>query len=247
MKSIIAITSDFGDQLASAQLAAVLASYGFDGQLIENHSVSAFSILEGAFHIAIVSQFLPVKAVHLGVVDPGVGSYRRGIIIKTATSWFVGPDNGLLYPAALAQRIISTWKIDESAFGLVSRTFHGRDIFIKTAALLAGGKLPSEFGCQEIDASSLCKFEFQKGQVVHVDHYGNIKIYWPYPLFLGDTLHLVIGARTIDAPVVATFADVPAGKPLAYFGSSNTLELAVNLGRGDRFFGFKVGDQVKIA
>ena len=104
-KNLITLTTDLGDQFAVAQLHVVLARDGFDGRVIENHSVTPFSILEGAFEIDALSRFTPVGTIHVGVVDPDVGSDRRGVVIRTKKSWFVGPDNGLLYPTAVHDEI----------------------------------------------------------------------------------------------------------------------------------------------
>ena len=147
MKNIITITTDFGDQFAAAQLHAIIATYNFDGNIIENHSITPFSIEEGAFEIWQLSKFTPENTVHLGVVDPGVGSSRWGIIIKTKKGWYVGPDNGLLYPAATRDGITQVWKIKEESFGDISNTFHGRDVFVKAAVLLSQGKKPQDFEC----------------------------------------------------------------------------------------------------
>lgn len=246
MKPLITITTDFGDQFAVAQLRAVLASLGFNGQLIENHDVTPFSILEGAFRIDLLSKFVPSGTVHLGIIDPGVGSSRRGVVLETRKAWFVGPDNGLFYQAATRQGIKRVWGIDESLFSDVSSTFHGRDIFIKLAAFLSSGNDPAGYGCVLIDPTTLVQFEFKNGQVVHVDRYGNIKIYWSGTL-PKRRINVTFASFQEAIPIVKTFTNVQPGKPLAYLGSSNMLELAVNLGRGDHYFGLKVGDQVKIA
>lgn len=247
MNKLITITTDFGDQLAAAQLKAVLADSGFDGQIIENHSVTAFSVIEGAFSLALISKFSPKGTVHVGVVDPGVGSNRRGIIIKTDKSWLVGPDNGLLFQAATNEKIRSVWKINESLISKnISPTFHGRDVFIKVAGHIALGKKPEDFGSINVSNNSLVKFSYKNGQVFHVDSYGNIKLYCSEDLNSHEKLIIKTRKNTFTIPFVKTFSDVPKGKPLAFLGSSQTLELAVNLDRADILFGVKQGDILKI-
>lgn len=228
MKQTITITTDFKDSFATSQLKAVAYSLGFDGPLIENHDVSPFSTLEGAYGIWQLAKFCPLGTIHVGVVDPGVGSDRSGIVIKTQDFWFVGPDNGLLYPAALANKIMSFWKIDEKYFGEVSKTFHGRDVFIKSAVLLAGGKQPEGFGCKRIH--KIEELKFNDGQVVHIDRYGNAKVW---------------GEKTFGLPVIETFSDVPEGTPHILNGSSDILEIAVNLGSAKDCFGLKLGQVIK--
>lgn len=227
MNKLITITSDFGDQFASAQLKAVVASLGFDGQIIENHEVTPFSILEGAFEIQTLARYCPKDSVHLGVIDPEVGNGRWGIIIKTRKGWFVGPNNGILYPAAKDEGIRQVWKINEELFENVSPTFHGRDIFIKAAVFLAQDRSPRNFGCIKIGISKIKKFKFKENQVMHVDHYGNVKIF---------------KEKTNGISLAKTFSDVEPGKPIFFKGSSDTLEFALNLGSAAKDFNIKIGD-----
>lgn len=248
MKKLIAITTDFGDGFASVQLRAILNALGFAGEVIENHGVAPFSILEGGFQILTLSKFTPSNTVHVGVVDPGVGSERKGIIIKTNKFYFVGPNNGLLWPAANKNGVISVWQIRESKIGSeISNTFHGRDVFIKVAAYLAKGKRPESFGAIKVSKSVLEKNDFRSGQVLHIDPYGNIKIYWPRKINIGEKLLIQGGKRKYLIPIVKTFSDVPPKKQLALFGSSSTLELAINLGSAKTFFDASIGDQLNIS
>ncbi len=247
MNKLITITSDFGDQFASAQLRAIIASLGFKGDVIENHSVSPFSIEEGAFELLVLTKFSPKDSIHVGVVDPEVGSNRKGIIIKTKKSWFVGPDNGLLCKAATSEGVETAWQLQEAKISKkFSNTFHGRDIFVKAAVYIAKGKQPEEFGSLKIDPQTLRKILFKTGQVLHVDHYGNIKIHWVSKIKLGQKLTVRTKKGYLEIPFTKTFSDVPPGKPLAFLGSSETLELAVNLGKADRFLSVKLGDVLLI-
>ncbi len=237
LKQLITITTDFQDGFATSQLHAVVHSLGYEGQLIENHDVHDYSIVEGAYGIWQLAKFCPSGTVHLGVVDPGVGSSRAGVVIKTKNFWFVGPDNGLLHPAAISDGILKAWKIHESTFGDVAQTFHGRDVFIKAAVYLTQGKLPEEFGCVEFQ-NELIGLKFQQGQVVHIDRYGNVKFVWNTTVKPGDSL--------FDILVVHTFADVEIDKPLILNGSSNLLELAINQGNAAKHFGVKLGEILSI-
>ncbi len=225
---LITITTDFQDQFAAAQVKAVALAGKFKGELIENHSITLFSITEGAFQIQTLARFTPKGTIHIGVVDPGVGSTRSGIVIKTAKDWFIGPDNGLLYPAAFSQDIKAIWKIDEKCFGRVSPTFHGRDVFIKAAVLLSHGKSPRQFGCTKIKA--LVKLQFQPGQILHIDSYGNAKTY---------------GNGHLNLPQVKTFADLSPGEAGQLWGSSDTWEIVVNQASAADKFGLILGQIVK--
>jgi S-adenosyl-L-methionine hydrolase (adenosine-forming) len=242
-KSLITITTDLGDQFASAQLLAVTTNLGYDGQVISNHGVTPFCVTEGAFEIAATASFCPIGTVHLGIVDPGVGSSRRGTIIKTKSFWLVGPDNGLLYPAASKNSIEKVWQIHESKISQnISNTFHGRDVFIKAAVFLAKGLKPEEFGCISIPTESLKTLEYENGQVLHIDHYGNVKIYVKKLASQEELLRI----KNLKVPFVKTFSDVPEGQPLAYIGSHSTLELAINLGNAAKQYNITVNDTLSI-
>lgn len=243
---LITITTDFGDQFAAAQLRVVIAAQGYSGQIIENHGVTPFSTPEGAFQLSVLAKFAQRGSIHVGIIDPGVGSWRRGIILKTKRSWYVGPDNGVLFPAASKEHIVHVWKLHEAYFGQVSSTFHGRDVFVKAATLLATGTHPRAFRCTEIAPDSLETLHFQNGQIVHIDAYGNVKIFWEKPIHTGCSLCLRVRNRQFKLPVVSTFSDVQQGQPLALAGSSGTLELSVNQGLGSTFFGLSLGEIVEI-
>lgn len=225
---LITITTDFQDQFAAAQVRAVATGLGFCGQLIENHSVTPYAIAEGAFQIQTLSRYCQPGTIHLGVIDPGVGSNRKGIIIKTKDSWFVGPNNGLLWPACRQAGPLKIWQINEKEFGKISNTFHGRDIFIKAAVWLSKGKSPLSFGCKPI--SRIHKLEFKEGQVVHIDSYGNAKIW---------------GNGHLKLPRVKTFSQLPLGVPGLVWGSSDTWEIVVNQASAADKFGLKLGQIVK--
>ena len=227
MNNLITITTDFGDQFATSQLKTVIYSLGFFGQLIENHDVTPFSTIEGSYGIWQLSKFCPKNTIHVGIVDPGVGSERAGIIIKSNNSWFIGPDNGLLWKA-VSQDFESVWRIDENYFGQISNTFHGRDVFVKAAVLLSQGNAPKDFGCKPI--KKIKRLEFKEGQVLHIDNYGNAKIY---------------GNKTFGLPLVKTFSNVLPKQPLILEGSSDLLELAINLGSAQEYFGLKLGQVIK--
>lgn len=227
MKHTLTITTDFGDSFSTSQLHAVIDSFGFTGRVIENHSTAQFSIKSGAFEILLLSKFTKPGTVHLGVIDPGVGSERAGIAIKTKNFWFVGPDNGLLYPASNEDKIEEVWRLNEGFFPDVTKTFHGRDVFIKSALYLAMGKPPEKFGCTKF-SGEIIPLDFDKGEILHIDAYGNLKVYWPEKLRVGDKLRIGKNGSSFEVPVVHTFDDVKINEPLAYEGSSRTLELAIN-------------------
>lgn len=248
MNTLITITTDFGDQFAASQLRAVIANLKFQGQIIENHSVTPFSITEGAFEIKQVAKFSPDGSIHVGVIDPGVGSKRWGIIIQTKRSWFIGPNNGIFYPAANEEGIKGIWRLKEDWFGNdTSNTFHGRDIFIKAAVFLAQGKKPTDFKCINLPECDIEKIHFSEGEILHIDAYGNYKIYWPYQLVIGKKLLIKTKKnKPLILPIVKTFDDVVPNTPLALLGSHNTLEVAINLSSAQKFLQFNLGEKLII-
>ena len=136
----------------------------------------------GAYVLASAMPYFPKGSIHVAVVDPGVGTQRRPIVIQTKQGFFVGPDNGLLILAAEKQGITRIYELTNPQFMLpkVSSTFHGRDIFAPAAAHLLNGVKPAEFGPEIRDVA---KPEFAKvtrrndvlvGEVLHVDGFGNI-------------------------------------------------------------------------
>jgi S-adenosyl-L-methionine hydrolase (adenosine-forming) len=247
MKQLITVTTDFGDNFAASQLRAVVYALGFDGNYIENHDVSHFSVIEGAFQMMTLARFCAPSTVHVGVVDPGVGSSRTGIIIQSKNFWFVGPNNGLLYLAAEQDGILGAWKINEKHVGeFISNTFHGRDVFIKVGVYLSQGKSPEDFKSTKIELSGLVHCSIAEGQVAHVDHYGNLKIYFQKKLPIGKKLVIKIKREEIEIPIVKTFSDVSTHQPLALLGSSGTLEIAINLGNFAKTYSVQVEDILDI-
>ena len=246
-RPIITLSSDFGDKFAEAQISLVIDTINPDAKFIIGESnITAFSILEGAFIIQKLSQFAPDGSIHIGVVDPGVGSERRGIVIKSKGRWFVGPDNGLLYPAATQHGIEEAYLIQEDILGSLSNTFHGRDIFAKAAARLSLGEDPLEF-CKKLPTKELRTLAFKNYQIAHIDPYGNIKIFEKEKTFkIGDKVAVTFKGKTMIVPYCKTFADVNPGEFLLYHGSHATLELAINLGDAAKDLGMKVEDILTI-
>ena len=246
MNRIIVITTDFGDRFATSQVVGVIRSVNSNANVvIAEDSVTPFSILEGAFIIWQLSRFFPKGSIHLGVVDPGVGSSRKGVIIQSNNFFFVGPDNGLFYPAASKDGIIAAHEIDLAKLGNVTPTFHGRDVFSKVSAYLTQG-IPVEEYSKPMNASELVQLEFKENQVVHVDPYGNIKIFNPAGYDKGQQLTIEHNGQSVTLPFAKTFAEVSVGSYLSYKGSHDLLEIAVNQGNAAQKLGVRVEDVLTI-
>lgn len=248
---VITLTSDFGDEFAKSQVELVINSINPEAKFIVlSNQATRFDILEGAFLLAKSYRFSPRNSIHIGVVDPGVGSGRKGLLISTKNYWFVGPDNGLLYPAAKDDGIEEVYTLDEEKLTLTGlNTFHGRDVFAPAAArlsILPLKKSPLEFA-QPISESTITPYVLEPNLVAHIDHYGNAKLTSSAEQFKpGDQIKVDLTTGRIIIPYCRTFTDVPQGALLAYTGSHGTLELARNLGSAAQTLQLTVGQKLGI-
>ena len=147
------------------------------------HAISKWNIMEGAFILWQIISFIPKKGIVVGVVDPGVGTERRAIIIETDKHYFIGPDNGLLYPVSLYDKILSVIDIEiKKLENKVSSTFHGRDVFAPIAAYISLGRDIRIFG-KEISWDDINKLSCEKirisyekitGSIIYIDEFGNL-------------------------------------------------------------------------
>lgn len=249
---VATLTSDFGDRWAESQVELAVHRESPNSRLVVLAQITPFSITEGAFVLAKSYKQAPRHSVHIGVVDPGVGTERKGLIFKTCDFWFVGPDNGLLYPAADDNGIESIFEIDNARINRTGlATFHGRDIFAPVAGRLLEGQHPEELA-KVITSEEIVGRKFELTEVVHVDAYGNIKLAG-FPealdrrLLVDDQVLVRAGDNQITFPFKRSFGFVGEGEPVAYKGSHGTLELAVRLGNGSEFLGgVRVGQVLDI-
>ncbi|HKM78342.1 MAG TPA: SAM-dependent chlorinase/fluorinase, partial [Candidatus Bathyarchaeia archaeon] len=193
----------------------------------------------GAFLLAEASPAFQEGAIHVAVVDPCVGGSRRAIVIKTRRASYVGPDNGLLLPAALPEPLRVFEITNRSMMRReISMTFHGRDIFAPVAAHLACGQLPEECGPEITDyvKSPYGEPVFDRKtvacEILHVDRFGNIvtnlsqNSLSQHNISLRDKIVLSVGSRRFSTRIVGTFSDLRDGEVGALFGSHGFLEVA---------------------
>jgi S-adenosylmethionine hydrolase len=194
--------------------------------------------------------------VHLAVVDPGVGTQRRPLIVAAGGQWFVGPDNGLLMPAA--HRLGSARAYEITAPDIiragVSPTFHGRDIFAPAAARLARGAPPDALGgavgeCAGLDfGTGHQEGPALVGRIIYVDAFGNLVTNIPAELLsTGMAVRLAVGRRTANGATAGTYGDVSAGTVAAVRGSDGFVEVAVREGSARIRFDAACGSPVRIA
>jgi S-adenosylmethionine hydrolase len=183
-RPIITLTTDFGEGHYAGVMKGVILDLCPDASIIDiTHNVAAHDILEGAFQLLCSYPYFPAGTVHLAVVDPGVGSDRRGIVVATDKYFFVGPDNGLfsfIYPRETVKKVISI-ETREYLRQPVSPTFHGRDVFAPVVAWLARGTELEALGPEIKDYVCSATLPVEKrapnlleGEVAYVDKFGNI-------------------------------------------------------------------------
>jgi S-adenosylmethionine hydrolase len=241
---VITLTTDFGlTDAFVGTMKGVILSICPTAQIVDiTHDVPPQDIVAGALLLADACRYFPAGTIHLAVVDPGVGTSRAAIAIKTERYFFVGPDNGLFDLSLRHQKPVRTVQINNSAYHLkpVSATFHGRDVFAPAAAHLAAGVDIEKLGEA---MPSLTKLSLPSPQVrgealeIHVlrtDRFGNAITDLRIEEFqtwnpTNAAVIVNVGGNEIFG-TRRTFSDVSKGQPVAYFGSGGRLEIAINAG-----------------
>jgi S-adenosyl-L-methionine hydrolase (adenosine-forming) len=237
--AVVTLTTDFGlrDPYV-AMMKGVMLTIAPDLRFVDvTHDVESHDVAGAALVLDAAVPFFAAGTVHLAVVDPGVGTTRRGLVVATEDAMFVAPDNGLL-TTVFAQAGWRAYELSALAYRLprVSRTFHGRDVFAPAAAHLACGVPAERFGAPVEDPVRLSWPDVRAvggtvvGAVMHVDRFGNLitSIAAEAVESLGDRASIHIGGRRL--PLVGTYADLPLGAAGGLIGSSNRLEVAVREG-----------------
>jgi S-adenosyl-L-methionine hydrolase (adenosine-forming) len=261
----ISFTSDYGleDHFVGV-CHGVMARVAPGVRVIDvTHAVAAQDVRHGALVLAQAVPYLP-RAVHLAVVDPGVGTGRGAVAVQAGGQVLVGPDNGLLGWAAEALGGVErVHALQNPAYRLepVSRTFHGRDLFAPAAAHLAAGVDPAELG-PEMDPGRLVRLERTgpqvdgdrvRASVVAVDHFGNLALdlrrqdLERVGVAAGDPVEVRVGGRAHRLVFGETFASVPAGDLVLHEDSFGSLAVAVNRGRAAERLGARPGHPVEVA
>ncbi|AAC07908.1 SAM hydrolase/SAM-dependent halogenase family protein [Aquifex aeolicus] len=245
----IVLLTDFGtkDGFVGA-VKGVILSINPSVQIVDlSHEVDSFNVLEGALLLKAHYSYFPEKSVFVGVVDPGVGSERKGIIVKTEKYFFVGPDNGLFDLVIKEAKDFEVYEIKNEKFTLPKKnnTFHGRDVFAPVAAYLSKGVKPEEIG-PRIEYREKLKFpepkrekDFIEGEIIYFDKFGNAITNVPcgkyaYAEFREDKLK-----------VVPYFLAGERGKLNATCGSFGFMEIFVPVDNAREKFNLKEGEKIK--
>ncbi len=254
---IVTLTTDFGlsDGFVGA-MKGVILGINPDATIVDiTHDIAPQNIEQGAFLFANAAKYFPADAIHVVVVDPGVGSARRAIAARESETLFVAPDNGVL--SSVLRPSSSVVQLNKPAYWLprVSNTFHGRDVFAPVGAHLARGVSLEELGDPIDDWIRLPRASAQHigdemvGRVVHIDRFGNLITNIGEDLLAAmDRARIVvrIGGKTMRG-MRQSYSDVARGELVAFISSSWHLEVAMREGSAAQALGARIGDQVTIA
>ena len=242
-----------------AQMKGVVSSLTNARYVDITHDIAPHNIREGAFVLRTSVPYFPDGTVHVAVVDPGVGTERKGIVITTRSQILIGPDNGLLLPTAHFLGDFVVYEISSKMYlsDSVSNTFHGRDIFAPTAAQILNGVPFEEIGGQIDDfvdldfGSADITSQMATGKVIYIDSFGNI-ITNIDGARLRDILDydkkitVFISGRQRELPFVKSYNFVKKRQYLVTIGSSDLMEIGINQGTAAQKLGVKLDDEVKI-
>ncbi len=258
-RPILTLTTDFGtaDHYVGAMKGVILGICP-QAQIIDiTHEVAPFAIAEGAYSIAQAWHCFPEKTVHIVVVDPGVGTARRPILVEAGGHYFLGPDNGVLSMVYLHEnakvRLISNQQYFRHP---VSQTFHGRDIFAPVAAHLAGGAPAESIGADIADYAQPAFAGPQRsgsgqwlGQIIKADRFGNLITNFHVSEFarLGQgPFTLTVGTRRITA-LAQNYQTCAPGELFLIVGSSGYYEISLRQGNAAEYTKSKPGAAIELA
>ncbi|MBV8900439.1 MAG: SAM-dependent chlorinase/fluorinase [Verrucomicrobia bacterium] len=260
--AIITIVTDFGtEDYFAGTIKGVMLSRNPRAVLVDiTHTIPPHDILAGAFTLGAFYPYFPPGSIHLAVVDPGVGSDRRPLVVEAGGHLFVGPDNGLfsiIFDRDPAARVRHTTN-SEYFLPARSSTFHGRDIFAPVCAALSLGVVPERFGPIVTDP---VRFEFTQvevapdgtmlGSIIHVDHFGNCITNFAWDQIRersrGRTLSLQVRELVIDR--LLTHYGEASGQPLEPFlipGSAGFLEISFWCSSAARQLNVAAGEPIRL-
>jgi S-adenosylmethionine hydrolase len=246
--AIITLTTDYGtnDHLVGT-LKGVILKINPEATIVDiTHNVAPFDLLDAALAIGSAYSYFPPRTIHVVVVDPGVGTERRPLLVTAENQYFVAPDNGVLSVIYEREENVVARNVTAAHYFLqpISKTFHGRDIFAPIAAWLSKGWQTASMGEEITDH---IKFALPKpkatdgvvkGIVMRVDAFGNLVTNFrvedlPERALTNGEIKFQVGTQAVSR-MVPTFASGDAGEPVAYVGSAGYVEIAVNKGNASR-------------
>jgi S-adenosylmethionine hydrolase len=255
-RPVVVLLTDFGtmDSFVGVLKGVVLTRCP-DATIVDlSHEVPPQAVSVGAFLLERCFRWFPEGSVFIAVVDPGVGTERRAIVVAAHRRLFVGPDNGLLAATASLDPEARAFAIEAARLGLVvpSHTFHGRDVFAPVAAELAAGRIaPEDVGGRALELTpderpvSVRRADRVEGVVIAVDRFGNLvtNIDGAAALSLPDA---VVEIGTLAVPLRKTYADVSPDAYVALIGAFDVVEIACRNGDAARTLGIERGAAVVV-
>ncbi|MGB2670245.1 MAG: SAM-dependent chlorinase/fluorinase [Candidatus Acidiferrum sp.] len=247
--AIITLTTDYGtdDQLVGT-LKGVILKINPEVTLVDiTHHVTPFDLLDGALAIGAAYSYFPPKTIHIVIVDPGVGTERRPLLVSGQNQYFIAPDNGVLsviFDREQSNVVVRHANVEHYYLQPMSKTFHGRDVFAPVAAWLSKSWQTASMGDEIQDYKRFALPRPKnvdtglKGVVLRIDPFGNLVTNFriedlPAEAQNGGGLKLQVGTHAVSR-LVDTFARGKAGEAVAYIGSSGYLEVALNKGNASR-------------
>ena len=240
---VVTLLSDFGTRDGYvAQMKGTILDLCPNAVVTDiSHDVERHNIPMGSFILETSAPYFPQDTIHVAVVDPGVGSARKAIVIECNAGLLIGPDNGLMARASVKLGLKSIYEIREKEFQRtsVSSTFHGRDVFAYAAGLIASGRRPEEVGpriskLEKLDVSQpKLSGKNLSCQVLHVDVFGNVitnvseEMFQKMPLKFGEGVEIRSGTRKLQAQYARSYYEVDTGAMAVLLGSQGFLEIAI--------------------
>jgi len=258
--SIITLTTDFGlaDHYAGT-MKGVLLTRCPTAQIVDiSHEIPPFSIPSGAYTVSQAAPYFPAGTIHVVVVDPGVGTPRKPILVAANGQFFIAPDNGVLTLVMAADPHAETQEITNRALWLPSpsQTFHGRDIFAPVAGALASGAVRAEeVGPALHEVKHLTGLHPERvnkntwrGMILSVDHFGNVITNFSVSAF-PQIANRAFALEAADQKITGfrrTFGDAPQDLCFAYSGSGGYIELGMNQRSAAAFLGVRAGQRLML-
>jgi S-adenosylmethionine hydrolase len=260
VNAIITLLTDFGfrDGYVGAMKGVILAINPRALPVDITHDIEAHDVMTGALALASAYSHFPAGTIHVAVVDPGVGSPRRGIIVETSRAYFVGPDNGIFTLVYEREALVRIVAIENPKFlaSSVSRTFHGRDVFAPAAAHLSLGVPAAVFG-PPVDEGVRIPFprprigaDAVEGEVIHVDRFGNLITNISEEILKGfvgqGTPEIWVAHHRTSGPY-DSYEEGQGGEIFGIFGSSGLLEISMNRANTCEALGLSKGAHVRVS
>lgn len=257
----LALLTDFGerDYFVASVKAVALAINPYLNIIDITHNVPSFNFEAAGFILTACYRLFPAGTIFLAIVDPGVGSERKIIMVLTEKYYFLGPDNGILWPALQTQRVLDIREIKTKKYFLTPgrTTFEGRDRLAPAAAFLSLGLEPSEFGPSLTKIKSIplahpvIKKNLISGSVIYVDKFGNLITNIPKEIVAdlirnGKKFIIIIKDRVIKK-FAKRYVDSVSGQPFGLINSLGFLEIALNMGSAAEELGAGPGTPVNVS